>query len=254
MSIELTLPPDWNSPVWPNVTVDMTTILELTKFRAAFGWPPKRPQWIYWILFIAIALVLLAYLPFAWRAWVRQHYAPQIYTPTAVPVARVAIVFGARVYGNGRLSGMLRDRVDTAIDLYKTGKVQKLLFSGDNQFANYNEPGDMMAYALAQGVSAADMQPDYGGRRTYDTCYRAQSIFQVSEAILVTQAFHLPRALFLCDKLGLKALGVAADRHTYLPSALAWSESRELLALAAALFDVVRRAPPPVMGRPLPIR
>ncbi len=232
----------------------MTTILQLTKSRAPFGWPPKRPRWVYGLIFIFMALLLLAYLPFAWRAWVRQHYAPQIYPPTAVPAARVAIVFGARVYGNGRLSGMLRDRVDTAIDLYKAGKVQKLLLSGDNRFDNYNEPGDMMTYALSHGIPAADVQPDYGGRRTYDTCYRAQSIFQVREAILVTQDFHLPRALFLCDKLGLKAVGVAADRHTYLPSALAWSESRELLALAAALFDVVRRAPPPVMGKPLPIR
>ena len=232
----------------------MTTILELTKLRAPFGWPPKRPHWIYWMILVSIGLLILTYLPFAWRAWVRQHYAPQIYTMGAVPAARVAIVFGARVYGNGRLSGMLRDRVDTAVDLYKTGKVQKLLLSGDNQFANYNEPGDMMAYAIARGVPDADIQPDYGGRRTYDTCYRAQSIFQVTKAILVTQDFHLPRALFLCDKLGLKAVGVAADRQSYKPSDLAWSENRELLALAAALFDTVRRAPPPVMGNPLPIR
>lgn len=92
---------------------------------------------------------------------------------------------------------MFRDRVDTAIDLYKAGKVQKLLVSGDNRFANYNEPGAMMAYAIAHGVTPADIQPDYGGHRTYDTCYRAQAIFQVQEAILVTQAFHLPRALYI---------------------------------------------------------
>ncbi len=206
------------------------------------------------MLLLFVVLLFLALFPFAWRAWIQRRYAEQIYPPGNVPATRVAIVFGARVYGDGRLSGMLRDRVDTAINLYKAGKVQKLLLSGDNQFADYNEPGDMMTYALAQGVPAADVQPDYGGRRTYDTCYRAEHIFQVTEAVLVTQAFHLPRALFLCDKLGIKATGVAADRHVYQASALAWSESRELIALVASIYDVVRRAPAPVMGKPLPIR
>jgi SanA protein len=132
----------------------------------------------------------------------------------------------------------LRDRVDTAIDLYRAGKVQKLLMSGDNQIAEYNEPADMMAYAITQGVPAQDIQPDYGGRRTYDTCYRAKSIFQVDAAILVTQQFHLPRALFTCRALGINAQGVVS----------------ELPALVVALVDVVRREPPPVMGEPIPIQ
>jgi SanA protein len=121
-------------------------------------------------------------------------------------------------------------------------------------FVDYNEPGAMMAYAIAHGVAPADIQPDYGGRRTYDTCYRAQAIFRVQEAILVTQAFHLPRALFLCDKLGIKTNGVAADRQLYRLGALVWSETRELPALLASLLDITRHAPPPVMGAPIPIR
>lgn len=232
----------------------MTTTLESSNLRPPLGWPPKRPTLLYRVLLIVFALLLLAALPFAWRTWVQSHYQAKIYAPENVPPTRVAIVFGARVYGEGRLSGMLRDRVDTAIALYKAGKVQKLLFSGDNRFENYNEPGDMRTYALAQGVPASAIQPDFGGRRTYDTCYRAQSIFQVQEAVLVTQAFHLPRALFLCDKLGIKASGVAADRHLYSRSALLWSESRELPALMAAIIDIIRRAPPPVMGQPIPLR
>ena len=165
--------------------------------------------------------------------------------------ARVAIVFGARVYGSGRLSAMLRDRVDTAIALYEAGVVDKLLLSGDNSVAEYDEPGAMMAHAIAAGVPVDDIQPDYGGRRTYDSCYRAGAVFQVEKAILVTQEFHLPRALLLCNTLGVEARGVIADRRVYDPRSIAWSETRELPALMVAFWDLLRRAPPPVLGEPI---
>lgn len=209
--------------------------------------------WIFGLPALAL-LVLLAFAPFAWRAWVNWRYTPRIYTAEEVPAQRVAIVFGARVYPSGRLSAMLRDRVETAIDLYRQGKVQKILVSGDNHLVDYNEPGAMMQYALDRGVPAADIQPDYAGLRTYDTCYRASAIFQVEEAILITQAFHLPRALLLCSNLGLKVVGVAADRSQYGPRSVAWSESRETPALVAALVDLVLRQPPPILGEPIPIQ
>ncbi len=196
----------------------MYTSLPSTAIHFADQPPRKRSRWAYRLLAITLFLLFIASFPFLWRAWIQAHYADQIYTTDAVSATRVAIVFGARVYGDGRLSAMVRDRVDTAVDLYKAGKVQKLLISGDNQFDNYDEPGDMMTYAIRQGVPAQAIQPDYGGRRTYDTCYRAKAIFQVQEAILVTQAFHLPRALFLCENLGVQAAGVAADRRVYAPA------------------------------------
>lgn len=211
----------------------------------------KRRFWMGALLLLAVAALSF---PFLWRGWVTWRTSARIKTVETVEPARVAIVFGARVYGEGRLSSMLRDRVDTGIELYWAGKVDKLLMSGDNQFAEYNEPADMMAYAIEQGMPAADIQPDYGGRRTYDTCFRASSIFQVERAILVTQEFHLPRALFTCRALGLEVEGVAADRRVYHPRSLQWSESRELPALVVALLDVVRREPPPVMGEPIPIQ
>lgn len=225
--------------------------------QRVLNWPcfllprPPRRAWL-GLLLMAAAVGLLSF-PWLWRWWVTQHYADRIYTAEAAPPARVAIVFGARVYGADRLSAMLRDRVDTAIALYRAGKVAKILVSGDNQTMEYNEPGAMMAYALAQGVPAQDIQPDYGGRRTYDTCYRAAAVFQVQEAVLVTQAFHLPRALLLCENLGIGVVGVAADRRAYDPRSIAWSEGRELPALVAALLDLIRRAPPPVMGEPIPL-
>ncbi len=163
------------------------------------------------------------------------------------------MVFGARIYPDGRLSAMLNDRVETAVQLYRAGKVQKLLLSGDNRFENYDEPGRMMDYALSRGVPAQDIPPDYGGRRTYDTCYRAREIFGIESAIVVPQKFHLPRALFTCDKLGLEAVGVAADLQSYSRRSITWSTLREIPATLAALWDVIRREPAPVRGDPIPI-
>ncbi len=221
--------------------------------------PARRFPWL--AILLAMFLIGMAYLPWGWRTFVEWRYASVTFTAeeyTASVVApeispRIAIVFGARVYSRERLSAMLRDRVDTAIDLYHAGKVDKLLLTGGQNGLEYDEPGAMMAHALARGVPADAIQPDYGGRRTYDSCYRAAHIFQVEQAVLITQAFHLPRALLLCDNLGLDVVGVIADRRDYAPRAIAWSEAREVPALLAALYDLVRRPLPPILGEPIPI-
>jgi len=205
--------------------------------------------------FLRISAVILgiAISPLVWFGWVQWRYGRETYSVDAVRSERVAVVFGARIYPDGRLSAMLNDRVETAVQLYHAGKVQKLLLSGDNRFADYDEPGRMMEYAISRGVPAEDLQPDYGGRRTYDTCYRAGAIFGLKSAILVTQDFHLPRALFTCDQLGLEVVGVPADRRTYSRRSIIWSTLREIPATLAALWDVIRREPAPVMGDPIPI-
>ena len=102
-------------------------------------------------------------------------------------------------------------------------------------------------------MPAADIQPDYAGRRTYDTCYRARSIFQLESAVLVTQDFHLPRALFTCRSLGVQAVGVTADLRPYTRRSLGWSTLREIPATIVALLDVIRRQPAPVLGEPIPL-
>jgi len=172
-------------------------------------------------------------------------YAPYIYSAVDAPSARVAVVFGARVYRNGVLSAMLRDRVDTAVDLYHAGKVERLLLSGGRNGDEYDEPAAMRAHALGRGVPPEAIETDRAGNRTYDTCYRAAALFGVDRALLVTQEFHLPRAMLLCNGLGVQAAGVKADRRLYAPGSLAWSETRETPALLAALVDLIRRAPPP---------
>jgi SanA protein len=202
-------------------------------------------------LLIFLLLAAVAAFPFLWRAAVKTYYGRHIYQVANAPAENVAIVFGASVRGDGRLSDVLRDRMDTAISLYQSGRVQKLLVSGDNQFVEYDEPGAMMDYAIAQGVPPEDVQPDYAGRRTYDTCYRAGHIFQVESAILVTQEFHLPRALFTCRQLGIESVGVSADTQPYLGAR--WYEVRETGGTLAALWDVLRRQPAPVLGEPIPI-
>lgn len=157
---------------------------------------------------------------------------------------KVALVLGARVYRSGKLSGPLKDRVDTAIRLYNAGKVEKLLMSGDNRFSHYNEPQCMRDYAVAHGVSAEDVVMDFAGRRTYDSVYRAKHIFGQDKLIVVTQGFHLDRALYLCTRLGVNAYGVPGKwvgRRIY--------RVREIPASISAVLDTCVWHPRPVMGR-----
>ena len=178
---------------------------------------------------------------------------PKTYTASAVPPRRAAIVFGAGLQRDGSATTILRDRVAAAADLYFSGRVQKLLMSGDNRFVDYNEPAAMREYALQLGVPDEAIVLDYAGRRTYDTCYRAKAIFRLTEAILVTQSFHLPRALYTCNKLGLDAVGVDADRQLYRKVSMLYWNLRELVATAAALWDLHISHPIPVLGDPEPI-
>lgn len=205
---------------------------------------------------VAMVVVLALLYPFVARAlivvWSRAH----MHTASEAPERRVALVLGARVYRSGRLSAMLSDRVSAAAELYHGGKVDVLLMSGDNSSADYNEPDAMREAAIALGVPAENVFVDYAGRRTYDSCYRARHIFGVEDATVVTQEFHLPRALMLCRGLGIDAAGVAADDQRpwgYSRRSLTYSQIRELPATAVAVLDVLWRQEPPVMGEPIPI-
>ena len=177
----------------------------------------------------------------------------RIYEVGAAPAERVAIVFGAGLRWDGSPTAILRDRVETGVRLYLDGKVEKLLMSGDNSVVYYNEPEAMRQYAISLGVPATDIVLDYAGRRTYDTCYRAWAIFGVKRALLVTQKFHLPRALFLCNSLGLDARGVEAGNLRYRRLSLVIWNIREQLATIAAFFDVYVDKPIPILGLPEPI-
>lgn len=181
------------------------------------------------------------------------HAMNRIYQKEEAPKKRLAIVFGAGLRRDGTPTPILRDRVETAASLYFSGKVEKILMSGDNRFLEYNEPESMRQYALSLGVPDEAIALDYAGRRTYDTCYRAKEVFQADSVLLVTQKFHLPRALFLCNALGLEALGVEANNRRFWSGSLLIWNVREQLATVGAFLDVYITNPQPVLGEPMPL-
>jgi SanA protein len=130
------------------------------------------------------------------------------------PTPRVAVVFGASVYGNGDLSPILADRVNTAIELYRAHKVDRILVSGDARHRSYNEPKAMYEYLISHAVAPKDVIVDTSGRSTYETCLRAKEVFGLKRAVLVSQGFHLSRALYIANQLGLEAVGMAGDMRT----------------------------------------
>jgi SanA protein len=202
---------------------------------------------MFWYLVLGSAAVtILARAVTGLVAW------NKTYRESDAPTRRVAIVFGAGLTHSGEATPVLKDRVETGARLYFSGRVEKLLMSGDNRFVEYNEPEAMRQYALSLGVPDQDIVLDYAGRRTYDSCYRAKEIFGVKEAILVTQKFHLARALFLCNALGLDGVGVEANNRVYLKRSLVFWNLRELPATITAFADVLTR-PEPVLGDPEPI-
>jgi SanA protein len=130
------------------------------------------------------------------------------------PSPRVAVVFGASIYGNGDLSPILEDRVETAIELYRAHKVDRILVSGDARHPSYNEPKAMYEYLITHAIFPKDVIVDTSGRSTYETCLRAKEAFGLKQAVLVSQGFHLPRALYIANQLGLDAVGMAGDMRT----------------------------------------
>jgi SanA protein len=206
------------------------------------------------VVLVLIVLIIMGVLLLGISRLATGVYAhSKTYAAAEVPTRPVAIVFGAGLWRNGTATPVLQDRVQTAANLYFAGKVKKLLMSGDNRFVDYNEPAVMRQLALSLGVPDGAIVLDYAGRRTYDTCYRAKAIFGVNEAILVTQAFHLPRAIYLCNHLGVDSVGVDADLRIYPKSSLLYWNARELLATVAALWDFNIGHPVPVLGDKEPI-
>jgi SanA protein len=186
---------------------------------------------------VLVVVGLLIYLD------IRKQGVPVYHTIGEVPEAPVAIVFGA-----GIGSAVLADRVKTAVDLYKSGKVRKILMTGDNSHVDYNEPNAMRSLAVASGVANADIACDCAGFRTYDSLYRARNIFDVTQAVLVTQAFHQPRAIYIAKHLGISVVGIDAARQSY-GIEQCFFELREVVATEAAWLDVFTRRKPKFLGK-----
>lgn len=163
----------------------------------------------------------------------------------------VAIVLGAGVYSDGSLTPMLQDRMDYGIDLYKNGKVKKLLLTGDHGQVEYNEVSAMMNYAVEQGVLSDDIFLDHAGFSTYDSMYRAKEIFGVEKAIVITQDFHLARALYIGRELGVEVYGVASNPREY--SSVQYNWIREYFARIKDYFMVIFDVEPTYLGESIPM-
>ncbi|MEB3881961.1 ElyC/SanA/YdcF family protein [Lyngbya sp. CCY1209] len=211
------------------------------------------PKWLilHWRLGIVLSMLAAILTPFALNLYINFATQSRRYTEiTEVPEEPVAVVFGAGVWEDGSPTPMLADRIQGAIDLYQMGRVQKILMTGDNATPEYNEVVAMQQYAIAQGVPAEVIRLDYAGFSTYESCYRAREIFGVERAVLITQQYHLPRAVYTCKRLGIDAIGFGTpDWGKFRDDSMRFYVRRELLAVVKAVVEVhILRPKPTFLG------
>ncbi|MEG4069891.1 ElyC/SanA/YdcF family protein [Microcoleus sp. Pol11C2] len=204
-----------------------------------------------WRLAIGLLILTSVLTPLALNYYVRLVTSNYRYNNIAnVPAEPIAIVFGAGLWEDGTPSPMLADRVQAGVELYKAGRVDKLLMTGDNSSVDYNEVQAMQDYAAAQGVPTNNIILDYAGFSTYESCYRAKEIFGITQAVLVTQNFHLARAVYTCRQLGVEAIGLGTpDWGKFRQKGMIRYSFREFLAVLKALWEVrVTRPEPTFLG------
>jgi vancomycin permeability regulator SanA len=204
-------------------------------------------RWLYRGVLVG---VVVGYLVTAGSVlWLRVGASGHLYSASAVPAAPVGLVLGAQVESDGSPSVFLTARLELARQLYASGKVRVLLVSGDHMDWDYDEPDAMRTWLVAHGVPDRQIVLDHAGFDTYDSCSRAVRIFGVTRAIVVTQTYHLPRAVTLCRHLGLDADGVGDD--TVAQFHLPWmsSTSREYGASVKASLDMLSGRDPVFLGR-----
>jgi vancomycin permeability regulator SanA len=185
---------------------------------------------------------VLALLPVT---WLYASTADRLRTVADVPAAKVAVVFGAGLW-NGEPSPYLAHRLDAAAALYRAGRVQVVLVTGDNSRKDYDEPDAMRTYLGRHGVPAGRVVRDYAGFDTWDSCVRARKIFGVERAVLISQSFHIRRAVALCEAAGVTSYGVGvAENHD-----VTWyyGGTREVFAAGKAVLDAVFRPDPQFLG------
>ena len=161
------------------------------------------------------------------------------------------MVLGCSVRPDGTPSGMLRDRLDKGIELYEDGVSDRLLMSGDHGRKNYDEVNRMKQYAIDEGIPSGDIFMDHAGFSTYESMYRARDVFQAEKVIIVTQRYHLYRALYAAKQLGLDAYGVASDQRTYAGQKR--RDVRELLARGKDFMTGIFKPEPTYLGEAIPV-
>ena len=207
------------------------------------------------ILIVLASLALFgAAVVFGINAWVVHSGGKYILTPEdAASLSDVdcILVLGCGVWDDGRPSHMLEDRLKRGISLYNSGAAPKLLMSGDHGRENYDEVNTMKNYAIEAGVSSADIFMDHAGFSTYESMYRAKDIFCAEKIIIVSQQYHLYRAIYTARALGIEAYGVAADYRSY--SGQLYRDIREILARDKDFFVAIFQPDYPYGGETIPV-
>ncbi len=203
-----------------------------------------------WFQYLTLGLALAILLCACMLAYIASQTREYIYDNVSkVPATDVAMVLGASVTSAGDLSGILKERADEAVALYRAGKVKKILVSGDNGTVSHNEVDPTARYLASIGVSADDIFLDHAGFDTYSSMYRARDVFAVHSVTVVSQDFHLPRAIYLARSMGLQAYGVDATGS----GLRLFNYLREIPATIKALYDVAFDRRPKYLGPQYPI-
>jgi vancomycin permeability regulator SanA len=195
-------------------------------------------------LIVGLLTGYLAALP---SAWIYASTADDRSTPDRVRPAPVALVFGAGLY-HGRPSPFLAGRLDLTVRLVQLGKVRAVLVTGDNGRTGYDEPTAMRDYLVAHGVPARRIVLDYAGFDTWDSCVRARRIFAATRVIVITQRFHLPRAVALCKAAGIETSGVGHDSTAMAADVTRDGYIREVFASYKAMADIFGHPRPRFLG------
>lgn len=207
------------------------------------------------ILMIALALALISgTVVLSVDSYVRFSASRQILSPEdAAKLSDVdcILVLGCLVKNNGEPSHMLEDRLKMGVSLYNAKAAPKLLMSGDHGQKDYDEVSAMKTYAVNAGIPSSDVFMDHAGFSTYESIYRAKDIFQAKKIIIVTQEYHLYRALYIANALGLEAYGVCADYRTY--SGQTMRDIREVVARVKDVVFTVLKVEPTYRGDAIPI-
>ena len=160
------------------------------------------------------------------------------------------LILGAGIWGD-KPSPMLQDRLDEGVKLYKEGIASKIIMSGDHGREEYDEVNIMKEYAIEQGVPSEDIFMDHAGFSTYESIYRAKEIFDADNIVIVTQEYHLYRALYIADKLNINAYGVNSDPRKY--SGQTFRELREILARNKDFINCIIKPKPTYLGELIPV-
>ncbi|GAA1851373.1 ElyC/SanA/YdcF family protein [Asanoa iriomotensis] len=211
--------------------------------------PRRRRRWL-WISVIAAAAtaVVAAAAVLGAGLWLRAGARGHVYSLADVPSAPVVMVLGAQVYPDGTPSPFLAARLDLARQLYDAGTVRAVLVSGDHREWHYDEPGAMSRWLVERGVPERRIVQDHAGFDTYDSCVRAKKIFGVDRMIVVTQQFHIDRAVALCRDAGIETVGVGDETVKRFGRAWDYGAFREQLAGVKAAWDVVTGRDPVFLG------